>query len=198
MMELLEPHLLDEVRRMHGDGRGYHDWSHPLEMFRTIAPVRHLLHDEIAFAWAIATHDVFYDPKRSDNEERSAIFAERRLIGVLPNARIGHVARMICATATHMVDVDQPHRDLRDTMYFLDCDLSILGADCARFDAYEVGIWYEYRHYPWIQFAERRAGILEKFLNRDRIYLTEWGHDSFDAMARDNLRRSIETLRRTN
>ena len=188
--------FVSEVRAMHeGDDRGYHAWSHPLDMIETLQPIRRLIRDRLALLAAIVTHDAIYDPRRQDNEEQSALYAERRLANVLPEKSLRHTARMIRATATHRPQDDLSEDDLSDTLHFLDLDLSILGADQRRFDAYEAGVRHEYRHVEWTAFATRRAGILERFLQRDHLYATEWGRTSFEARARRNLRRSIATLR---
>lgn len=188
--------LVAELRSMHeGEDRGYHAWSHPLDMIQTMQPIRHLLHDKLAFLAAIVTHDAIYDPRRPDNEEQSALYAERRLTGVIPDVSLGRALRMIRATASHRPQEALSDVDLSDTLHFLDLDLSILGADRARFDAYEAGVRHEYRHVEWAAFASRRADLLERFLQRPVIYATDWGRSSFEAAARRNLRRSIAQLR---
>ena len=80
---------------------------------------------------------------------------------------------------------------------FLDMDLSILGASAEAFDAYEAGVRHEYRDVPEAAFRSGRAAILEGFLARDRLYLSDWGWARFEARARENLRRSIQNLRQT-
>jgi len=185
-----------ELRSMHEDeNRGYHAWSHPLAMLRTMATIPSTLHDRLAFLCSVVTHDVVYDPRRTDNEELSAQFAERRLAGLVPADTLARTARMNRATARHAPQDGLSAEDLSDTMHFLDLDLSILGTDEETFCHYEAGVRYEYRHVDWTLFATRRADILEGFLRRDAIYLTDWGRLSFEQAARHNLARSIETLR---
>lgn len=102
---------------------------------------------------------------------------------------------MVRATAKHRPQEGLSTDDLHDTLHFLDLDLSILGADQVRFDAYEAGVRHEYRHVEWATFAERRAGILARFLERESLYQTDWGRLEFEARARRNLTRSIARLR---
>ena len=188
--------LIDELRAKHdGEDRGYHDWSHPLDMITTMQPIRLLLQDALAVVCATVTHDVINDPHRTDNEELSAQFAERRLAGIVSDDTLARAARMIRATSAHVPQDGLSADDLHDTMHFLDLDLSILGADVKKFDAYEAGVRHEYRHVEWHRFATRRAEILKRFLKRDRIYQTEWGRLEFEAPARRNLARSIARLR---
>lgn len=188
-------HLIERLRRMHeGENRGYHAWSHPLQMLRTMSTIPVQLRDPLSVICSTVTHDVVYDAARSDNEELSAQFAERTLRGLVPDATLARTARMNRATATHRPQDGLSDDDLFDTMHFLDLDLSILGADPARFDAYEAGVRHEYRHVEWTTFAARRAEILARFLERDEIYFTDWGRRSFEAAARRNIARSIENL----
>lgn len=188
--------LVAELRSMHEDeGRGYHAWSHPLDMLRTMDTIPSPLRDRLAFICSVVTHDVVYDPRRSDNEELSAQFAEGRLAGLVPAETLARTARMNRATARHRPQEGLSADDLFDTMHFLDLDLSILGAAEDRFQHYEAGVRYEYRHVEWETFATRRADILEGFLRRETIYLTDWGRRSFEEAARHNMARSIETLR---
>lgn len=191
------PHdVLAEIHSMHeGEDRGYHAWSHPLDMLRILETIPADIHDRLSLVYATVTHDAVYDPRRIDNEELSARFAERRLAGVVPAETLARTARLIRATARHVPQDGLSPEDLSDTMHFLDLDLSILGSSRDRFDAYEAGVRHEYRHVEWQTFATRRAGILEGFLRRDTIYMTWWGRSSFERAARDNMARSVRALR---
>jgi len=97
----------------------------------------------------------------------------------------------ICAVA---LPDDLSPDDAHDTAIFLDLDLSILGASEDVFDAYERGVRHEYRHVPEAAFRAGRAAILENFLSRDRLYLSDWRYARFEERARLNLRRSIAAL----
>ena len=75
---------------------------------------------------------------------------------------------------------------------FLDCDMAILGADPARFDAYDRGIAAEYRgHVPGWLFKLNRRRFLKSLLARERIFLSGHFHARLDATARANLRRAV-------
>jgi predicted metal-dependent HD superfamily phosphohydrolase len=195
MTTRLPDDLVAEIRAMHeGENRGYHAWSHPLRMLDDVRAVRDRLHDLLAVRCAIVTHDVVYDPRRRDNEERSAAFARSRLAGHVPDGTLDRVVRMVEATARHAVQDGLSADDASDTSHFLDLDLSIFGADPAAFEEYERGVRHEYRHVDLADYAAARAGILRAFLARGSIYLTEWGRDSFEMRARRNVARSIEAL----
>ena len=136
-----------------------------------------------------------YEPRRSDNEGRSAALAREMLAGVVPADVLGRIVRMIEATGGHLIPPGLPPDEAADMAVFLDMDLSILGAPDADFDAYEAGVRYEYRDVPEAAFRAGRAAILEGFLAREAIYYSDWGKARFDAPARLNLARSISQLR---
>ena len=88
---------------------------------------------------------------------------------------------------------DVPEEDAR---LFLDCDMAILGAEPAVFDAYDRGIASEHRGVvPGWLFALQRRRFLKGLLARERIYLSDFFHARLDAYARRNLRRAVTTKR---
>ena len=80
----------------------------------------------------------------------------------------------------------------QDDRLLVDIDLSILGAERARFDEYEQQIRREYAYVPGFLFRRKRREILTGFLDRPAIYSTPHFHDRLEARARDNLRRVTE------
>ena len=83
-----------------------------------------------------------------------------------------------------------------DAMHFLDCDMAILGAEPAVFDAYDRGIAAEYRgHVPAWLFKLNRRRFLKALLARERIFLSDFFHQRLDAQARINLRRAVTEKR---
>lgn len=178
--------------------RAYHNIRHVEEMlrhYRDVAagagwrqPVEVLL--------AVLYHDAIYEPGRADNEARSAELAQAHVARWLPDKGIdaGRVAELINLTARHgrlaSEEVD------RDAALFLDCDMAILGAEPAMFDAYDRGIAAEYRgHVPGWLFKLNRRRFLKGLLARERIFLSDWFHERYDAQARINLRRAVNEKR---
>jgi predicted metal-dependent HD superfamily phosphohydrolase len=188
--------LIGEIRVLHaGPDRGYHGWSHPLALLALHAEIENMLHDAEAVRCAILLHDAIYEPRRKDNESRSAALAAEMLKDVVPEATLGRTLRLIEATAHHAIPAGLPADEAADMALFLDMDLSILGAPPAIFDAYEAGVRHEYREVPPAAFSAGRAAILEGFLAREALYFSDWGRDRFEASARANLARSIAALR---
>lgn len=193
---MLPADLIAECQQLHtGSRRGYHGWGHPLALLALLPEVEAGLFDSLAVECAIMLHDAVYDPLRSDNERQSAELARRLLSGRVPTASLERTIRLIEATERHLVPDGLVSDETQDARIFLDMDLSILGAGAEDFDAYEVGVRHEYIHVPEADFRSGRAAILERFLARDRLYLSDWGHDRFEAAARLNLKRSLDRLR---
>jgi len=194
---LLPDALLDQVRALHGGPeRGYHGWSHPQALLKLFAEVESELHDPLAVRCAILFHDAIYEPRRSDNEARSAVLASEMLRGVVPDESLARTLRLIEATARHAIPEGLLPDEAADMAVFLDMDLSILGASAEAFDAYEAGVRHEHREIPADAFRTGRAAILEGFLARETLYVSAWGRARFEAAARANLARSIGSLRR--
>ncbi|MFD0738436.1 hypothetical protein ACFQZQ_03935 [Lysobacter koreensis] len=167
--------VLRQYQRV-ADGAG---WTQPAEVYL-----------------AVLYHDAIYEAGRADNEARSADLAIEHIARWLPDRGIeaARVAELIHLTARHgrlaSADVD------RDAALFLDCDMAILGAEPAAFDAYDRGIAAEYRgHVPAWVFKLNRRRFLKGLLGRERIYLSDFFHTHLDAQARINLRRAVTEKR---
>ena len=171
--------------------RSYHTLEHLSEMFKVAGKLSDLADDDAAVQLAIWFHDAIYDPRATDNEERSAALAMSQLLPLgLPPETLQHVAAMIRATAhTSTPKVDA------DTAVLLDADLAILSAEVRRYARYAADIR---REYAWVDEANYRSGrtkVLEGFLNRPRIYRTEWMHAVAEEPARRNLQTEITALK---
>src|SRR5690606_23196374 len=115
-------------------------------------------------AWlAVLYHDAVYEAGRRDNEARSAMLAAAEIARWLPGEGldVAHVVDLIELTAGH--GSLQPGAlgegaDGDDRRHFLDCDMAILGADAAAFDAYDREIAEEYRDAVpgWLYRLNRR------------------------------------------
>lgn len=179
--------------------RAYHNYAHVQEV------LRHYREVADGPGWqqprevelAVLYHDAIYEPGRSDNEARSAAFAVEQIGRWLPGAGIdaGRVKWLIELTARHGQFLPSDFDDdpaAEDVRMFLDCDMAILGAEPAVFDAYDRGIAAEYRsHVPAWLFRLNRRRFIKALLQRERIYLSEFFHLRLEARARANLRRLI-------
>ncbi|WP_157219738.1 HD domain-containing protein [Flavisphingomonas formosensis] len=192
---LIDSKLIDAIRILHGGpDRGYHGWSHPLALLKLHAEVIDRLHDPLAVEGAILLHDAIYEPRAADNESRSAALAAQMLKDAMPEASLARAVRLIEATARHEIPAGLPSDEAADMAMFLDMDLSILAAPEEIFDAYEAGVRHEYREIPEASFRAGRTRILQGFLARPSLYLSDWGRERFETAARHNLMRSIARL----
>lgn len=187
--------VLDELRARYGEPqRAYHSWAHIEALMRWFGEVRPQLHDPEAVLYAVLFHDAVYDPARSDNEPASATLLRERMTGRLPPETLERAAVLIEATQRHAVPAGLSAEAASDAALFLDMDLSILGAPQPVFDRYEADVRTEYAHVPEPLFRAGRARILTGFLERERLYVSAWGRERFEAGARANVRRSITQL----
>lgn len=177
-----------------GPGRYYHDLRHVEALLGHARACADAITDHDAVEAAIWFHDVVYDTRRSDNEERSAALAEARLRGTAAAPQLAHVAAMIRATAGHVCpDFADPAQG-RDCALFMDMDLAILGSAEADFDAYDAAVR---REYDWVaepQWRHGRRAVLAGFLARPAIYATARFRASHEAPARRNLARALARL----
>ncbi|MET0892583.1 MAG: hypothetical protein ABWY01_03325 [Pseudoxanthomonas sp.] len=180
--------------------RAYHHFGHVQDVLHHFAEVT------IGPGWtqpvevylAVLYHDAIYEASRRDNEARSAEFAMAEVSRWLPEAGIDavRVAELINLTARHgQLSPDDFGQDgfSLDTRHFLDCDMAILGAAPEVFDSYDKGIAEEYKgQMPGFLFRLNRKRFLRSLLARERIYLSDWFHQRYDAQARDNLGRLLD------
>lgn len=177
--------------------RAYHDLRHVGEVLRHYAEVAEgpgwSRPNEAAFA--ILYHDAIYVAGSKENEARSAELAREQIARWWPGVDADIVAQWIELTARHGTLSREEVTD-EDARLFLDCDMAILGAEPAVFDAYDRGIASEYRGVvPGWLFAINRKRFLKGLLARERIYLSDFFHAKLDANARHNLRRAVTTKR---
>ncbi len=167
-------------------GRHYHTLAHIGACLSLFDEAREPAHDPDEVELALWLHDVVYDSRASDNEERSAAWAGALLAEGGGARHATAVERLVLATRHR----DEP--DTGDAALVRDIDLAILAAPPAEFDGYERAIRAEYAWVPDADFRQGRAELLRGFLARERLYRTARFQARFDARARANLRRALE------
>jgi predicted metal-dependent HD superfamily phosphohydrolase len=178
------------VARYSEPHRAYHTMAHVRHCLDELDAARSAARDAEAVELALWYHDAVYDPRASDNEERSAGLAVEVARGAgLPDEFGRRVAGLIRAS-THRSAPDDP-----DTRLFADIDLSILGRPEAAFDEYERQVRTEYAWVPEAAFRAGRSAILRSFLERPTLYGTELFRQKYERSARANLDRSLQRLR---
>jgi len=166
--------------------RHYHTLQHLSECLREFDSAKNQVHDPVALELAIWFHDAIYNPRASDNEERSAALAQECLAGARATSDlVSTVSKLVLDTKTHM---GSGHPD---AALLIDIDLSILGQSEDRFNEYERQIREEYSWVPGIIFKPKRAAILRGFLDRPRLYSTDPFFSNYEQSARANLKRTL-------
>jgi predicted metal-dependent HD superfamily phosphohydrolase len=169
--------------------RAYHTLHHIAECLQLLQQTQGLARSSPSIELAIWFHDAIYDPRRGDNEERSALWAKAELRRA--GASLALQDRIVSLV---MVTCHNSEPQTQDEELMSDIDLAILGAGSRRFDEYERQVRQEYAHVPTQQFRPGRRKILNEFLAREHIYFTEWFRTRREAQARTNLQRSLTRL----
>jgi predicted metal-dependent HD superfamily phosphohydrolase len=185
----VDPALADatfgEIAERHAEsGRFYHTLDHVDAVLTTVDRLASIARDPNAVRLAAWLHDVVYDSRATDNEERSADFT-RELCGRLSIPGGLKVASLILTTKTHDVVDDA------DAMVLLDADLAILGTDDATYRRYADAIRREYAWVPEADYRSGRRRVLERFLAKPAIFRVL---HALEAAARRNLAAEIGRL----
>ncbi len=194
-VEITEKTFTKIVEAYSHPSRYYHNLKHIFHVLETIQTLQNLslqnlIHQLISLELAAWLHDVVYDPKAQDNEEKSAIYANdlMKSLEIAPRL-ITNVTRLILNTKFHQADTD----DI-DSQILLDADLAILGSPTQQYLTYAKNIRQEY---TWISDRDYRLGrrrVLEKFLQRERIYYTDLMFEQLEESARRNMAVEIQNL----
>lgn len=182
--------LCIELQRRYGEPqRHYHTLQHLGECLAWFEREKEAAEHPAEVALALWFHDAVYDVHAHDNEARSADWARGAILSAgVPADAAERVHALVMATRHDAVP------EGRDAELLVDIDLSILGADPARFDEYERQVHAEYAFVPDEVRRPRRRAILQRFLAREAIYATPRMHALLEARARANLTRSIAAL----
>lgn len=169
-------------------GRAYHNAAHVRAVLDALA-CRHVLTETLALAtWG---HDLIYDPRRGDNEARSA-----EMFGTWLTAQ-GHAERVPEITALILATRHAAPPETRAGALLVDADLSILGAAAPAFASYDAAIRQEYAFVPEEAYREGRARVLRGFLERNRIYSTP-EFAELEGQARENLSAALVRMEQQN
>ena len=150
-----------EILRYNEPHRYYHNFNH-IEKMVNEAERRDILTDDLFLA--IVFHDIIYNPKTDDNEEKSA----ELFYSYIKNDKI---KRAILETKTHI-----PTSCL--SKYLCDLDLSVLYGDYEDFVDYENKIFKEYQFLDYKKYKEKRLELLGNYgvENVKLIYVRDTKH----------------------
>jgi len=146
--------------------RYYHTIEHIENLLSLIEKHQLIIHHKIVLELTALFHDYIYVPKRNDNELKSAENMKLILSSyAVPDHIIEKVYQYILATQKHEWQADDS-----DLQLFLDMDLSIMGSENKQYQWYAQQIGLEYRFIPRWLYKIGRKKVLQKFLQREKIF----------------------------
>ncbi len=169
--------------------RKYHNLSHIYSMLLLAEQEHKQFVAPDLLALAIWFHDIIYNAKRKDNEQKSADFARKLLVDYYPTEKLDLLEKMIVSTKKHV-----PLADFSDIHWLLDFDLAVLAADRPIYEQYTLAIRQEYKIFPNLIYKPGRRKVLTHFLNMDAIYYTDSFRSNYETLARENLNWEISRL----
>ncbi|WP_253943769.1 HD domain-containing protein [Nocardioides marmotae] len=175
-----------------GDDRDYHDTRHLAEVLARLAELaeRGAAYDRVPVLLAAWFHDGVYDGER-DAEERSAVWAEDALAGLVDAATVAEVARLVRTTETH-----RPEDGDANGCALSDADLAILAAPRPRYEEYVAAVRREFAHLDDETFRRGRTQVLRSLAEKEHLFHTPWAREHWEGPARANLARELDELAR--
>lgn len=137
---------------------------------------------------------IIYQPKNSDNEEKSAeLFKEFANEINMNESDSDIVFQWIIDTKAHK---GIPGNENNDLNLFIDMDLSIFGASREDYIQYTKDIRQEYIHYNDDAFRKGRAHVMKHFLPSENefIFKSQYFIDKLEKQAINNIKWEIEEL----
>jgi predicted metal-dependent HD superfamily phosphohydrolase len=177
------------IKRYSEPHRFYHNQSHIKQCLAEAKQVRYLVKNYPALKMAIWFHDIIYDPRGQNNEEKSAALAFITLTGAFLNNNFAErVMNLVLATKHVILPTDN------DEKFIVDIDLSSFGLPEEKFNENTQLIRQEYDWVPTEIFARERTKILKAFQARPTVFLTPFFQQKYEKTAQANLKHSIAQL----
>ena len=171
--------------------RRYHDLAHLAAVLGLVGELAGDADDPDAVRLAAWYHDIAYEPERTDNEEVSAGRARAGLRGLVPDARVDEVERLVLLTAGH-----DPAPDDANGAVLCDADLAVLAGPPDAYPAYASAVREEYGHLSDEEFTAGRIAVLEHLLALPALYRTPEAARQWADRAAANLTAELTLLRR--
>ena len=170
--------------------RRYHSLAHLAAVLGIVGELSPHATDPAAVTLAAWYHDVVYEPENGDNEEVSAERARAGLRGLVDDATVEEVVRLVLLTAGH----DPAPGDV-DGAVLCDADLAVLASPPEAYAAYASAVREEYGHYSDADFTAGRIAVLEQLLALPALYRLPVTAERWTAPARANLTAELTLLR---
>ncbi|MBD1872005.1 N-methyl-D-aspartate receptor NMDAR2C subunit [Nodosilinea sp. FACHB-131] len=169
--------------------RAYHTLQHLIECLDWCDQTGDLAENSAVVELALWFHDAVYETHRADNEQQSADLAVQVIDSV--------GGEDLLQRSVHDLILATKHDAIPSTVdmgLVVDIDLAVLGAEVDRFAQYDAQIRQEYAWVPEDVFCQKRAEILQSFLNRPAIFTTNFFQERLEHQAQRNLHRSLTVL----
>ena len=169
--------------------RYYHTLQHLDNLLGQLTEIKNEILNWDTILFTLYYHDIIYNSLKSDNEEKSAELAQKRMNQIsVSNEQIARCIKQILATKSHIQSTDS------DTNYFTDADLSILGQPWEAYALYYKNVRKEYAIYPDFVYNPGRKKVLNHFLEMNRIFKTTYFYEKFEMQAKENLIKELTIL----
>jgi predicted metal-dependent HD superfamily phosphohydrolase len=169
--------------------RRYHDLAHLAAVLGLVGALPGAA-DPDAVRLAAWYHDIAYEPERTDNEQVSAARARAGLRGLVPDARVDEVERLVLLTSGH-----DPAPDDANGAVLCDADLAVLAGPPDAYAAYASAVREEYGHLSDTEFTAGRIAVLEHLLALPALYRTPEAARLWTERATANLTAELGLLR---
>ena len=189
--QLIEDLWAEVAQQYASKKRHYHTLMHLDNLLYQLKEVKGLIQDWDTIVFSVAYHDVVYNTLKHDNEEKSALFAQKSLQKLsVPAAQTERCMAQIIATKSHQLSEDT------DTNLLTDADLSVLGQDWPTYQQYYQQVRKEYGIYPDFVYKPGRKKVLRHFLDMEQIFKTDAFTLRFEVQARHNIEQELSELSR--
>lgn len=170
--------------------RAYHNWNHVEHCLNELEsyPI-----DKTKAAYlsiALMYHDAIYDPYNpygQYHEHLSSLRAHQDMLFLgISEEKCAVIARLILCTSHAKYPLKDP-----DECLMCDIDLSIFGQPWEKYQEYADAIRQEYSFVSDQEYATGRKKVLNKFMERPRIFQTDFFYDKYEVQARSNLLKEL-------
>jgi predicted metal-dependent HD superfamily phosphohydrolase len=187
---LLRNELWTEIEKSYSNKeRHYHTLHHLSGLLAELTYIKGEIKNWNTILFTLYYHDIVYNSLKTDNEEKSAALAEKRMKQISVSIDSIQLSKnQILATKSHIQSTDS------DTNYFTDADLSVLGQNWDTYSLYYKNVRKEYSIYPDSIYNPGRKKVLSHFLSMERIFKTDFFYRNFEIQARLNLQKEIALL----
>jgi predicted metal-dependent HD superfamily phosphohydrolase len=174
-------------KKYNSKSRFYHNLEHIKNMLIEMDKVKSKIMDFDTMLFSIYYHDIVYKPTKKNNEHQSALIFKKRI----SKTSFSHLK-----TCITQIELTKEHQlsDNNDTNIFLDLDLSILGKSQDTYKKYCASIRKEYSIYPDFIYRKGRKKALNKLLELNTIFKTDYFIKNYETQAKENIRLELKQL----